>query len=123
MTELRINMKAFKEACEYVREQMKVPDELTQRVLSRGIRRFYEAAISDDWRAPEVEEEQVIDPVESLRAALNVAAMAAQQYGATQAQINYIVSLAVAQNDFNILSGGRLTKSEASRIIDAMKGN
>ena len=62
------------------------------------------------------------NPADDLRAALKVASRAAMEYGATQAQINFIVSLAIKNNDFNVLgSAGRLTKGEASRIIDEMK--
>lgn len=60
------------------------------------------------------------DPVTDLRASLNSAARAAYLDGATDKQINLIVRLAVQKNDFNVFSGGRLTKSEASRIIDHM---
>ena len=42
--------------------------------------------------------------------------------GATDEQIDQIVTLAVELDDFNILSGGGLTKTEAFRIIRDMKG-
>lgn len=56
-----------------------------------------------------------------LRAELTTAAAAAGQFGASQAQINYIVSLAEKSGDFTGLGYGRLTKAQASRIIDTMK--
>lgn len=55
-----------------------------------------------------------------LRTSLKVAASTAQEFGATGRQIDMIVALARGANDFNILSGGRLTKGDASRIIDDM---
>jgi len=55
-----------------------------------------------------------------LRSSLSVAASAAQEFGATDRQIDMIVALARGANDFRIPSGGRLTKAEASHIIDAM---
>jgi hypothetical protein len=61
------------------------------------------------------------DPADELRSELRVAARTAQQFGATEAQINYIVSLATKTGNFNVLSGGRLTKADASHIINAMK--
>jgi|GEM_PF-4841708 len=64
---------------------------------------------------------KVASPAEDLRGALSSASRAAQQFGATKAQIDFIVSLAIKNNDFNVLSGGRLTKTDASHIIDAMK--
>lgn len=60
-------------------------------------------------------------PADDLRAQLAVAARSAQQFGATDAQINFIVSLATKADRFDVLSGGRLTKADASRIIDSMK--
>jgi hypothetical protein len=57
----------------------------------------------------------------NLRSSLNCAARTAYTNGATEKQVNFIVALAVKLNDFNILSGGRLTKFEASQIIDTMK--
>lgn len=56
-----------------------------------------------------------------LRTSLNVAASRAYTRGASSAQIGLIMHLADTNNDFNILSGGLLTKSEASNIIDMMK--
>lgn len=59
---------------------------------------------------------------ETLRSELRTAARSAMRFGASEAQINFIVSLAVKNNDFNVLGGaGRLTKREASNIIDVMK--
>jgi len=55
-----------------------------------------------------------------LRTSLKVAAGAAYLDGATDRQIDMIVALARGSNNFNVLSGGRLTKGEASRIIDDM---
>lgn len=61
------------------------------------------------------------NPAAELRAQLHVAARQAQQFGATEKQINFIVALAIRKGDFNVLSGGLLTKAEASRIIDDMQ--
>lgn len=58
----------------------------------------------------------------SLRAELVTASVAAGQHGATDAQIDYIVSLAENTGDFNGLGSSHLTKAQASRIIDSMKG-
>lgn len=126
MTSLRIDTAKFKAACEDVRYQMQSRDELNQKILARGVRRYYEIVLSNDWRAAEEEVEVAapeVDPADELRSQLRVAAQAAQQFGATASQIDYIVALAVRANDFNVLAGGRLTKGEASRIIDVMKGD
>jgi len=58
--------------------------------------------------------------IADLEAQLYVASRVAYLNGATDKQIALIVKLAIEQNDFNILSGSRLTKFEASRIIDMM---
>lgn len=60
-------------------------------------------------------------PANTLRSELNVASRAVQQFGATPAQIDMIVALAQGANDYNVLSGGALTKAEASRIIEQFK--
>lgn len=56
-----------------------------------------------------------------LLADLRCAASAAYTYGATDAQISLIMKLAIQNNDFFRLSGGRLTKADASNIIDSFK--
>jgi len=62
-----------------------------------------------------------VEKLADLRASLNVAARRAYTNGATSAQIGLIMHLADQNDDFDILSGGSLTKREASMIIDAMK--
>lgn len=61
------------------------------------------------------------DPAADLRDMLQVAATASYTDGATSKQIDYIIALARKNGDFNVFSGGRLTKAEASHIIDAMR--
>lgn len=60
-------------------------------------------------------------PTHELRASLEIASRAVQQYGATAEQIDMIVALAQGSNDYNVLGdSSRLTKGEASRIIEVM---
>lgn len=56
-----------------------------------------------------------------LREQLTVAARSQMQHGATPAQIDRIVELAEQAGDFDVLSGGKLTRAEASRIIREME--
>lgn len=53
-----------------------------------------------------------------LRTQLSTAAKAAYADGATDKQVNMIVALTRSTGNFNTISDGRLTKREASRIID-----
>jgi hypothetical protein len=52
------------------------------------------------------------------RAALKVAASAAMQWGASDRQIDMLVAISRATNDYSDISGGRLTRMEATRIIN-----
>lgn len=58
---------------------------------------------------------------DQLRDELWVAAQNAYTAGATQKQIDLIVKLAEESGDLSAMGYGRLTKHEASRIIDQMK--
>lgn len=58
---------------------------------------------------------------EVLRRELTNAAMVAQDAGATKAQIDYIIELAIQAGDFTGIGSGLLTKRQASNIIDDMK--
>jgi ferritin len=114
VTSLRINTAEFKHVCKNVRAEipsMFKSDEESIYTFYRWFVRDQEAKI---LRA-------ATNPADDLRAELNVASRAAMQYGATPSQINYIVSLATKNNDFRVMSGGCLSKTEASRIIDVMK--
>ena len=114
MTSLRINTTEFKYVCENIRNDLSMFDANEESIYS-FYRWFVKDAEGRIMSAP-------ANPADDLRAALKVASRAAMEYGATQAQINFIVSLAIKNNDFNVLgSAGRLTKGEASRIIDEMK--
>lgn len=113
MTALRINTAEFKHICKGIRAEIGMFDANEESIYS-FYRWFVKDAEAKIFSAP-------ADPVEELRTSLKIASRAAMQYGATDAQINFIVSLAVKNNDFNILAGGKLTKREASRIIDEMK--
>ncbi|RUM99016.1 hypothetical protein EET67_05085 [Pseudaminobacter arsenicus] len=134
MTALRIDTAKFKGACQAAREEFArtieggtwTAEDFAAQTFGEKrewYRDDYEFSHTNFRTAPlwaQVEKPEA-KTAESLRAELNVAARTAQQFGATQQQIDYIVSMAVAQNDFNILSGGRLTKAEASRIIEEME--
>lgn len=99
--------------------------EVRENLASRGedesIYSFYRWFVQDAKAAGKLGK-PASDPVADLRASLNSASRAAYLDGATDKQINLIVKLAVEHDDYNILSGGRLTKGEASRIIDHMIG-
>ena len=114
MTSLRINFNEFKHVCNNARDDMQAFFDPASESIYSYFRSFVKDAEDRILAAP-------ANPADDLRTALKVASRAAMEYGATQAQINFIVSLAIKNNDFNVLSGGRLTKGEASRIIDEMK--
>ncbi len=114
MTALRINTVEFKQVCKLIRDDISFFDASEESIYS-----FYRWYVKDfEGRilsAP-------ADPADDLRAALRVASRAAMEHGASQAQIDLIVSLARKSGNFNVLgSQGRLTKKEAGLIIDAMK--
>lgn len=113
MTDLRINIAELKDACIAARQCEPEADE--------SIYSHFRFFVKDAIFAGKIVR-KAANPAEDLRSQLNVASRAAYLEGATAAQVNFIVALAVKNNDFNILSGGRLTKGEASRIIDNMKG-
>ena len=81
---------------------------------------FYRWFVQDAKAAGKLQIEDE-DPADILRGQLNSASRAAYLDGATAKQIDFIVSLASARGDYNVLSSGRLTKREASRIIDSFK--
>lgn len=58
---------------------------------------------------------------ETLRAELGTAATAAYLDGATRKQIDYIVELAAKRGDFRPMGFNRLTKRQASALIDDLK--
>ena len=111
-----LNMAAFAEVTKSIRNE--VPGWNPE---AESIYAFYRWFVKDAAAAGKLTP-KASNAADELRGDLRVAARAAQQFGATEAQINYIVSLATAKGDFNVLSSGRLTKAEASRIIDSMKG-
>lgn len=117
MTALRIDMKAFKEVCQSIRAEVK--DGF--KAENESIFAFYR------WFVQDAEDKFIgVEPVDAsdvLRDQLTVAAARRQQFGATQSQIDFIVFLAEKSGNFNVLgSAGTLTKTEASRIIENMKG-
>ena len=58
---------------------------------------------------------------DDLENELHVAAARAQHFGATKAQQEEILRLAIELNDFVGLAGGLLTKQSASKIITDMR--
>lgn len=111
-----LNMTAFAAVTKSIRKEV----EAGFNAETESIYSFYRWFVKDAAAAGKLASKEV-DKAAELRSELTVAARTAQQFGATPAQINYIVALATARNDFNVLSGGRLTKTDASRIIDSMK--
>lgn len=114
MTALRLNTAEFKRVCKSVRDEIGMFDANEESIYA-----FYRFFVKDAgdkiFAAP-------ANPVNDLRTALKIASRAAMQYGATEAQINFIVSLATGKNDFNVIgNAGKLTRQEASRIIEEMK--
>lgn len=61
-------------------------------------------------------------PLTELHQSLNVAALSAQKSGASKRQIETLVALARASRNYDFGAGGRLTKSDASRLIDSLIG-
>lgn len=131
MTDLRIDLAKFKAACIAKREEIAS----TMEICNWTTEEFAAQTCSEkkDWYEFTKDQFSVIplwmrqiparnQTADDLRAELNIAARAMQQYGATKAQIDYIVALAVKKNDFNVLgSAGRLSRAEARRIIESMK--
>lgn len=129
MAALRIDMMKFKAACVAARKDIAERLEIGTWTAaefsaqsSSEKREWYEFergqfSTTPLWMQPTAS----IDNADELRSELRVAAQAAQQFGATPAQIDHIVALATKNGKFNVLSGGRLSKTEASRIIDVMK--
>lgn len=121
MTELRINLAAFSKACRRVREERFPENEEGFAAKRNYYREDYDFRTAVEHLVRPSKALSADEKIANLRAELVSASVAAGQYGATEAQINYIVALSEKSGDFNILSGGRLTKQEASRIIDQMK--
>ncbi len=120
MTELRINIAAFTRACRRIREERDPAAE-----TGFAARRDYYREDCDFSRTIEyvVRPAIALSDVEkaaSLRSSLVSASIAAGQYGASKAQIEYIVALSEKSRDFTCVEG-RLTKAQASIIIDQMK--
>lgn len=97
-----------------------VRQSLDTRTEGESIYSFYRWFVQDAKEAGKLDVAEE-DPADDLRARLNSASRAAYLDGATDKQIDLIVKLAIEADDYNVLSGGRLTKRDASRIIDAMK--
>lgn len=115
MTDLRINLIEYKSLCKSIRDDIKFFNADEESIYS-----YYRWFVRD--HGDKLINKSTANPADDLRAELNIAARAMQEHGATKAQIDYIVALAVKKNDFNVLgSAGRLSRAEASRIIDTMK--
>lgn len=115
---MRIDIKALSRKVKEAREDFErdLENGIADRSDYRDELRFMANANRFLWQsAPKAD-------ASSLRASLVTASIAAGQYGASDAQINFIVSLAEKSGDFIGLGSGQLTKAEASRIIDSMKG-
>lgn len=129
MTALRIDMKKFKAMCEDVRykwenrtaEHVALDERRGVTIIDRYRIERVDADLAVKTTPLWMQPAATIDNADELRSELRVAAQAAQQFGATPAQIDYIVALATKNGNFNVFSGGRLSKTEASRIIDVMK--
>lgn len=122
MTELRINLAAFTKACRRIREE-RYPDEEIGFAAKRDYyREDHDFNRSIEHSVRPVKTLSAEEKITALRASLVTASIAAGQFGASEAQINYIIALAEKFGDFTSLGSGRLTKAEASRIIDSMKG-
>lgn len=121
MTTLKnIDMKAFKAECEASRAHMAAtgcPASMVAFMHRENVQN------GDRGWVVAVEEVAVKEATaDDVRCALNVAARACQMKGATPAQINYIISLCEQRGDFGGLENTtRLTKGEASAIIDHIK--
>lgn len=115
MTALRIDTAKFKHICQMIRGDISCFNADDESIYS-----FYRWFMNDQRH--KFARKVATNPADDLRSQLRVAAQAAQQFGASNAQIDFIVALAIKNNDFNVLSGGRLSNAEASRIIDQMKG-
>lgn len=117
MTDLRINATNFKAVCKRVRSYVEDDFNADDESIYSFYRWYMRSA-----RKEFVGSKPAPTKSEMLRTSLVSASIAAGQYGASDTQINYIIALAEKIGDFNVLSGGRLTKREASIIINSMKG-
>lgn len=122
MIELRINLAAFTKACRRVREERYPENEEGFAAKRDYYREDHDFSRSIEYSVRPAKTLSTAEKIANLRADLVTASVAAGQFGASDTQINYIASLAEKSGDFNILAGGRLTKAEASTIIDSMKG-
>lgn len=113
----KFNASKFLAHAHEVREQ--AVDLLANEDCVKDIRQAYRIVMDED-EYMETSYVTVANTADDLRASLVTASIAAGQYGASEAQINYIVALAEKTGDFSPVDG-RLTKSEASNIIDQMK--
>jgi hypothetical protein len=119
MTALRIDMKAFKEVCKAIRDEVK----LGFNADDESILAFYRWFVQDaEGKFVVAKQPAAISAEDELRNILTIAARNRQQFGATKAQIEMLISLA-AKNGYRGFEGTNvLTKSEASGIITFMKG-
>lgn len=121
MTVLKnIEMKAFKAACEESRNHMIATNCPASMVLFMHRENVQNG--DRDWVLPIEDAAKSQITSEDVRAALFVASRACQMKGATSAQINYIIALCEQRGHFGGLEQTtRLTKGEASAIIDHIK--
>lgn len=127
MTALRIDIAKFKAACEEARYKWDGLGEEDRARMSRMGETVYDyfrfEVSSAGIRAASTEPDPRDRSLDAILAEINTAARAAQQYGATEAQCRYLAKLAFDAGDWTGLGSGRLTKSDASRIIDSYKGH
>lgn len=122
MTDLRINLAAFTAACRRVREERYPENEEGFAARRDYYREDYDFRMAIEHRVRPAKVLSTEDKRANLRAELSVAAGRAMQYGATEAQINYIMALAEKSGDFSPIGCNLLTRRAASNIIDSMKG-
>lgn len=124
MTALRINIAAFTRACREMRDQNSFDDEMAAATTLTERKDVYrddcdfDSSMRYSVRPAAVKTRE--QKIQALRDELEVAAQSAYLAGATQKQIDLIVELSIEQDDFTPLGSGRLTKADASRIIDSM---
>lgn len=113
-------MSTFKEICTEARESFTMQVEAG---ISENTRAAYRDVIKllieyANYEAAKSAAKPVVSDYDMLVAELGTAAVAAGQYGASRKQIEYLASLAIKAGDKTGVSSARLTKTEASRLIE-----
>lgn len=117
----RINTAKFKEDCEDVRYSLSLEsdeDRARDARMGNSVHDKYRVMLADGAFRIKAAPEFKAPTYEDFRAELAVAARAAYLDGASQSQVEYLAKLAVQAGEQQAFGVSRLTKAEASRMIN-----